>query len=105
MPAGSQYDERPRGYTFRNPEIASDDWTRIDRARRPRSCVYKNAGGLSGNSGLFLIATQLSVVPPVQRAFGAHTAPASPQLPSVTGCSVVDRKSTRLNSSHVEISY
>jgi hypothetical protein len=45
LPAGSQYDERPMRYTFRNPEIASDDWTRIDRARRPRSCVYRDAGG------------------------------------------------------------
>ena len=77
--------------TFRNPEIASDDWTRIDRARRPRSYVYKDAGGLRElwiisyrHSAFRCSASTAGFLAPTQRQ--GH-----PQLPSVTGCSVVRR--------------
>jgi hypothetical protein len=52
-PSLSQQNERPRRYTFRNPEFTSDNRTRIDRARRPRYWVYRGTGGLRELWGYF----------------------------------------------------
>src|SRR3712207_7085535 len=73
----------------------------------PYTTLFRSSPGLALGSGVFLnkIRFAVNVQPPPTRIAGGVTLSAGPQIAGRSALGIEDRKSTRLNSSHANISY